>query len=254
MAEISRRDVGFAKTHRENHEPQYGLRQWIRQGNCSIRGLRPGRCSRHVTDDVVASEDADVLRRMFVKGLAFGGSSGGASILDLHSGALSKDDRFINIKKLKSAAGLWTADELAAYVRVKDAVLRSVAERFGVGVATLHLAEPTFFSRITDRPAATLHDEYWHPHVDKETYETFHFTALVYLSDYGVDFTGGRFLFIDRDGFNRTVEPRKGRVSMFTSGAENLHAVEKVASGTRYALTVAFTCDAARAIADPQFP
>lgn len=49
----------------------------------------------------MASEDADVLRRMFVKGLAFGGSSGGASILDLHSGALSKDDRFINIKKLK---------------------------------------------------------------------------------------------------------------------------------------------------------
>lgn len=38
---------------------------------------------------------------------------------------------------------------------------------------------------------------------------------------------------------------------MFTSGAENLHYVEKVTEGTRYALTIAFTCDARHAIPDP---
>jgi len=42
-----------------------------------------------------------------------------------------------------------------------------------------------------------------------------------------------------------------GRVSMFTSGSENLHYVERVASGTRYALTVSFTCDQKYAIDDP---
>jgi len=42
-----------------------------------------------------------------------------------------------------------------------------------------------------------------------------------------------------------------GRVSMFTSGSENLHCVEKVTSGTRYALTVSFTCDQKHAIDDP---
>ena len=42
-----------------------------------------------------------------------------------------------------------------------------------------------------------------------------------------------------------------GRVSMFTSGSENLHHVEKVTSGTRYALTVSFTCDQKYAIDDP---
>ena len=85
---------------------------------------------------------------------------------------------------------------------------------------------------MTDRPPKTVHDEYWHPHVDKvncniksflsnkdanfnlhkwqETYETFHFTSLLYLSDYGSEFQGGRFVFIDKDNFNRTVEPRKG--------------------------------------------
>lgn len=44
-----------------------------------------------------------------------------------------------------------------------------------------------------------------------------------------------------------------GRVSMFTSGSENVHAVEKVTSGTRYALTVPFTCDPRFAIPDPSF-
>jgi hypothetical protein len=42
-----------------------------------------------------------------------------------------------------------------------------------------------------------------------------------------------------------------GRVSMFTSGSENRHMVERVTSGERYALTVSFTCDTASAISDP---
>jgi hypothetical protein len=44
----------------------------------------------------------------------------------------------------------------------------------------------------------------------QETYESFHYTSLLYLSDYGRDFHGGRFVFIDGDNTNRTVEPRKG--------------------------------------------
>ena len=43
-----------------------------------------------------------------------------------------------------------------------------------------------------------------------------------------------------------------GRLSFFTSGSENPHFVEKVKSGTRYALTVSFTCDPSKAIGDPQ--
>jgi len=38
---------------------------------------------------------------------------------------------------------------------------------------------------------------------------------------------------------------------MFTSGSENFHFVERVTSGTRYALTVSFTCDQKYAIDDP---
>lgn len=37
---------------------------------------------------------------------------------------------------------------------------------------------------------------------------------------------------------------------MFTSGAENPHAVERVSDGTRFAITVSFTCDSKLAISD----
>lgn len=73
---------------------------------------------------------------------------------------------------------------------------------------------------------------------------------MLYLNDYNSDFKGGRFVFVDEKS-NRTIEPRRGRVSMFTSGKENLHYVEKVKSGIRYAMTISFTCDKHYAIEDP---
>lgn len=45
--------------------------------------------------------------------------------------------------------------------------------------------------------------------VSQVTYGSFDYTSLLYLSDYGSDFGGGRFIFIDQTG-NRTVEPRTG--------------------------------------------
>lgn len=72
----------------------------------------------------------------------------------------------------------------------------------------------------------------------QETYSSFHYTSLLYLNDFHRDFKGGRFIFIDVDkAENRTtyssIEPKKGRVSAFTSGAENVHHIEQVTQGTR---------------------
>ena len=68
----------------------------------------------------------------------------------------------------------------------------------------------------------------------QETYPAFHYTSLLYMADYKRDFTGGRFVFIDEhQRANRTVEPREGRVSAFTSGIENKHHVEPVTGGSR---------------------
>lgn len=43
-----------------------------------------------------------------------------------------------------------------------------------------------------------------------------------------------------------------GRVSFFTSGSENVHYVEKLQSGVRYAITISFTCNPEMAIPDPE--
>lgn len=72
----------------------------------------------------------------------------------------------------------------------------------------------------------------------QETYSSFHYTSLLYLNDYQREFQGGRFIFIDENKVeNRTlhsiVEPKSGRVNVFTSGAENVHKIEHVTSGTR---------------------
>jgi len=76
----------------------------------------------------------------------------------------------------------------------------------------------------------------------KKQYGTFVYTALLYLSEFGEDFQGGEFVFIDK-GKNQTIIPHPGLLSFFTSGSENVHCVQKVTQGIRYAWTVAFSCD-----------
>lgn len=216
----------------------------------------PNKCGRFVTDSLVTAQEVNKLLLLAKAGLSFGGGSGGASILDLHSGALSQGESFINIYKLAAAKGFLNENVLDAYRHIRRKIAHSICDRFAIDPDSLYLTHPTFFSRIDNNTAKTVHDEYWHPHVDKETYSSFHYTSLLYLSDHQRDFQGGRFIFIDENkAENKTlyssIEPKKGRVSVFTSGAENLHHIEKVTEGTRYAITISFTCNKQFAIADP---
>ena len=50
-------------------------------------------------DDLVTVAESHKLLALAKKGLSKGGGNGGASILDLHSGALSHGDNFINLYK-----------------------------------------------------------------------------------------------------------------------------------------------------------
>ncbi|KAG8507568.1 2-oxoglutarate and iron-dependent oxygenase domain-containing protein 3 [Galemys pyrenaicus] len=274
-------------------------------GHRRFEGCSPRRCGRGVSDAVITQEEARRMRSIAEKGLALGGSDGGASILDLHSGALSVGKHFVNLYRYfgEKVQNVFSEEDFQLYREVRRKVQHAIAQAFGISAAALHLTKPTFFSRINSTAARTAHDEYWHAHVDKVvtpgrprpaadrraltsgaslppvpserghacwatcrgsggrprlastargpvTYGSFDYTSLLYLSDYLHDFGGGRFVFLE-DGANRTVEPRAGRVSFFTSGSENLHRVEKVRWGTRYAITIAFTCNPDHAIADP---
>uniref|UniRef100_A0A9J8BCG9 2-oxoglutarate and iron dependent oxygenase domain containing 3 n=2 Tax=Cyprinus carpio TaxID=7962 RepID=A0A9J8BCG9_CYPCA len=205
----------------------------------------PTKCGRAISDSVVTLEEAQKLRRYTSKwSLSLAGSDGGASILDLHSGALSMGKQFVNIYRYfkNEIRDVFTEEDFELYRDVRSRIQKAITETFGLDTKRMYLIKPTFFSRINSTSAKTTHDEYWHPHIDKETYGSFDYTSLLYLSDYGLEFGGGRFVFMDPSS-NRTVEPRAGRLSFFSSGSENLHHVEKVTWGTRYAITLSFTCD-----------
>ncbi|KAI1232309.1 hypothetical protein IHE44_0006762 [Lamprotornis superbus] len=180
------------------------------------------------------------------------GSVEEASILDLHSGALSLGKHFVNLYRYfgDKIQDIFTEEDFALYRDVRQRIQQRIAQVFGISSSAMYLTKPTFFSRMNSTGAKTTHDEYWHPHVDKVTYGSFDYTSLLYLSDYSKDFGGGRFVFMDADS-NKTVEPRAGRVSFFTSGSENLHRVEKVQWGTRFAITISFSCNPEHGIADP---
>ncbi|CAO1318851.1 unnamed protein product [Diamesa serratosioi] len=207
----------------------------------------PAFCGRFVTDSLVSESEQNHLLNLAKTVIDNYSDERSAAIFDLTSGALSKGENFINIYKVKEAQHIQKLEGFTAYKLVKAKILHAISQQFRIDPQTLYLTQPTFFSKMTNITAKSVHDEYWHEHVDKDTYESFHYTSLVYLTNFSKDFTGGRFIFIDTDdkGNNKTVvvEPKAGRVLGFTSGYENIHFVEKVTSGIRYALTVSFTCD-----------
>ncbi|XP_074081315.1 2-oxoglutarate and iron-dependent oxygenase domain-containing protein 3 [Macrotis lagotis] len=219
-----------------------------------FEGCTPRKCGRGITDIVITREEAEQLRRIAEKGLSLGGSEGGASILDLHSGALSFGKHFVNLYRYFGAKiqDIFSEEDFQLYRDVRQKIQHTIGQAFDINISSMYLTKPTFFSRINSTEAKTTHDEYWHPHIDKITYGSFDYTSLLYLSDYMEDFGGGRFVFME-EGLNKTVEPRAGRVSFFTSGSENLHRVEKVHWGTRYAITISFTCNPDHGIGDPVF-
>ncbi|XP_030143247.4 2-oxoglutarate and iron-dependent oxygenase domain-containing protein 3 isoform X2 [Taeniopygia guttata] len=172
-------------------------------------GCTPRKCGRGVTDAVITREEAERIRRIAERGLSLGGSDGGASILDLHSGALSLGKHFVNLYRYfgDKIQDIFTEDDFALYRDVRQRIQQRIAQVFGISSSAMYLTKPTFFSRMNSTGAKTTHDEYWHPHVDKVTYGSFDYTSLLYLSDYSKDFGGGRFVFMDADS-NKTVEPR----------------------------------------------
>lgn len=72
-------------------------------------------CGRFVVDGLFSHQEIESLLGIFQKGLQYGHSSGGASILDLHSGALSNGENFINIFSVTAGEPLWSESEFSIY-------------------------------------------------------------------------------------------------------------------------------------------
>lgn len=228
------------------------------QGACSEPRRKNG-CARFVLDEALQKDDVEELRKMveWLVDEAWGAGSGPPSVIDLHAKSISYKDKFVDLSAFMEFKQLnFTEKQVSSYVAARNAIRHYLSELFGVPEADL-LHDLTFFSHINaSKEAQTLHDEYWHEHVDTQQYGTFAYTALLYLSTQRVDFEGGSFVFTSTEANKEPqyAEPRFGRLVAFTSDAENPHQVEKVTSGVRIALTAAFTCDKTKAASIDAFP
>jgi hypothetical protein len=63
------------------------------------------------------------------------------------------------------------------------------------------------------------------------------YSALLYLSDYGIDFTGGKITFPKQD---LTIYPEKGTLVFFRGDLDHPHEVEEIVGGNRYAIVTFF--------------
>lgn len=229
-------------------------------GLCSMPRHSNG-CARFVVDGAVPEDDILELRKLveWLIGEAWGAGHGPPSVIDLHAGSISYKDSFVDLFALMDFKSInFTERQVAAYLSVRIALRRTLAEFFGIPEESV-LHDMTFFSHINaSKRAHTLHDEYWHLHTDTEQYGSFAYTTLLYLSTQGSDFQGGQFVFEgtsegDADAA-AVVEPRFGRIVAFTSGAEHPHRVQQVSNGVRMALTAAFTCNRRKATSIEPFP
>lgn len=93
------------------HHQTWQLIEKLSDLGCAIK-----QCGRSVMDGLFTEDEVRTLLNVFKKGLQYGQSTGGASILDLHSGALSMGERFVNVFTLLKGKSIWTQTELAAYV------------------------------------------------------------------------------------------------------------------------------------------
>lgn len=75
----------------------------------------PKKCGRFVADKLIEPKEVDILLEMAQNIIGLAGSSGGASILDLHTGALSYGEKYLNFYKMPEARKLLKPEQLTVY-------------------------------------------------------------------------------------------------------------------------------------------
>lgn len=199
------------------------------------------------------------------------GSDGDVSVappLTLEAASLSG---FVDIPEVMSSVALLAAvtDRLRGFVADNFEVPRKDLKPAGVLASRLQtprqLPSLTHDSHVVSGERREHRAGYWNPHVDKANRCLYDFSAVLYLNNFGEDFRGGRFVFLDRIDDNSSklhngarimrdsgkkgedstdhrgdvkgdgseivevkkvaVEPRAGRLIAFSSGCENVHHI-----------------------------
>ena len=227
-------------------------------------------CGIRIVDGIFTVEECNLLTNIAQKGFSVRDNAPGPSILDINTGYIRDSSNGLENLYRSISLGIrkeiFHGDDFAHYFQIINKLKETIESTFGIANSKLKFTAPTFFTRLNSGidinnnnndnedmkekawEPAEIHDEYWHSHIDRENTEHYHYSGLLYLSTYSQNFTGGRLGFQDeqRDDApaHTIVEPRMGRVALFTSGKENPHYVERLIKGQRLVLAFWFTCDA----------
>eukprot|EP00578_Thalassiosira_sp_NH16_P016919 CAMPEP_0181123046 /NCGR_PEP_ID=MMETSP1071-20121207/25661_1 /TAXON_ID=35127 /ORGANISM="Thalassiosira sp., Strain NH16" /LENGTH=1033 /DNA_ID=CAMNT_0023208103 /DNA_START=49 /DNA_END=3150 /DNA_ORIENTATION=+ len=164
-----------------------------------------------------------------------------------------------------------SAGTILQFMRLIERVRRTISHEYGVPLSTilpLQAYSRKYVAGTTQQGGGGGEGDFVILHTDEATHDGYHYSCVIYLSSKGVDFEGGDFIFNDpadkgekeesdddyeltgmsleeairKTGRKHTpFAPTRGSAVIFSSGWENMHEVEKITSGTRYAVPAFFT-------------
>ncbi|KAL7529099.1 hypothetical protein ACHAXR_002793 [Thalassiosira sp. AJA248-18] len=164
------------------------------------------------------------------------------------------------------------AGTILQFIRLIERVRRTIAHEYGLPLKTilpLQSYSRKYVAGTTQKGGGGGEGDFVILHTDEATHTGYHYSSVLYLSTQGEDFEGGNFIFndpADDDGEKDKVDddyeltgmaleeairttgrkltpfhPSRGACVIFSSGWENMHEVEKITSGVRYAVPAFFT-------------
>lgn len=207
-------------------------------------------CSRVVMPDLATTSECNIVRRR-VESILPGLEHGPDATLNLIDAA------FVAGPKACVRSTL-------LMIRLVERLRRAIAHEYKIPLSCI-APDAAFVSRI----AAC--DGRRSIHADESSNPAYHYSAVLYLTSQGEHFTGGDFVFVDETETQHDAEesfpwartlwpfgtrpsasslesrsltrigPRQGEASFFSSGWENVHFVDAVSSGQRFAMPAFFT-------------
>lgn len=163
-----------------------------------------------------------------------------------------------------------SAATILMFTRLVERVRRSIAHEYGLPLSTILPLQAYSRQYVAGQQQAGgggSEGDSVILHTDEATHAGYHYSSVLYLNTQGEDFEGGNFIWNDplsedaadcEDGVEeceladgrmvapgkrvRTpLHPRRGAAVIFSSGWENMHEVEKLTSGRRFAVPCFFT-------------
>ena len=142
-------------------------------------GCLVDQCKRVVRDGLFDENEVSALLDIARKGISTRQDVGGPTIVDINSGHIRDTNGLDNLFD-ESSNFNYSEDEFAQYGSIIKKLKAIIEMTFNV--SNLFFTAPTFITKLDGRKgweAQGIHDEYWHPHADRENTAHYHYSGWV---------------------------------------------------------------------------